>query len=142
MKFSDFDSGSWAVNGEFYDTCLIPFTGLTGKESPPQTVERLERLRDSIDLVERPFKGRIVVYPAVQYDVVGKTDIINEICHNIKSNNFRYAIVLDAIGLLTADSIIESDLIVAVNDFFGDNSGKGIAFALQKIREMWHKEMH
>ncbi|NGM81466.1 DUF2487 family protein [Paenibacillus sp. 7124] len=142
MKFSDFDKGSWEENGKFYDTCLIPFSGLTGKESPPQTAEWLERLRDSIDLVERPFKGRIVVYPAVQYDGIGKIDIINEICHNIKSNNFRFAIVLDGVGSLTRDIIFESDLIIAVKDFFGDNKDKGMALFMQKIQQMWEGNMN
>ncbi|AHV98065.1 DUF2487 family protein [Paenibacillus sabinae] len=141
MKFSDFDRSSWEENGKYYDTCLIPYTGLTGKESPPQTADRLGQLRDAIYLVERPFKGRIVVYPAVQYNENEKFGIINEICHNIKSNNFRYVVVLDGVGNLLQETIFESDLIIAVKDFFGDNKDKAIALSIQKIQQMWQENM-
>ncbi|AKG35396.1 DUF2487 family protein [Paenibacillus durus] len=142
MKFSDFNSVSWEENGHYYDTCLIPFTGLTGQESPPQTVERLEKLRDYIDRIERPFRGRIVVYPAVQYDIDNKEQLINEICHNVKSSNFRYAIVLDAGGTLIAQDVYESDLPIAIKGFFDDNGVRGIGLATQEIQRMWQKDMN
>ncbi|MDT3426798.1 hypothetical protein J2Z22_002332 [Paenibacillus forsythiae] len=141
MKFSDFDSRSWEEKSGFFDTCLIPFTGLTGRESPPQAVEKLEKLRDYIDGIERLFKGRIVVYPAIQYDSDKKEEIINEICHNVKSSNFRYAIVLNAGGALSAEGILESDLLIDIKGFLDDNRVRGIALAAQEIQRIWQKDM-
>ena len=51
----------------YLDTCLLPVTGLTGKESPVEAGDRLEQLRDLLDLLEIPYHGRTVTYPAWHY---------------------------------------------------------------------------
>lgn len=46
LKFSEMTHDSWAELQLYLDTCLIPYTALTGKQSPVEATEALERLRD------------------------------------------------------------------------------------------------
>lgn len=140
MKFSDFDRSSWEENHQFYDTCLLPFTGLTGLESPLEMAAALERLRDMLDLIEKPFQGRIVTYPAVQYTGKGYIDLINEICRNVKSNGFQYVIVATADIKASGQEIVESDLVLSLPDIsasekIGVNPAVG-----ERILQMWKGE--
>lgn len=99
MKFSDFSQADWLSMQAYYDTCLLPITGLNGYESPWLMTEALERLRDALDLVEAPFKGRVVVLPAIQYRLPGDepfADWINEIAVGLKASGFRYVIAVSA----------------------------------------------
>ncbi|WP_339266165.1 DUF2487 family protein [Paenibacillus sp. FSL R5-0470] len=137
MKFSDFEVEQWEENRKFYDTCLIPFTGLSGSESPPETVQALERLRDFMDLVEIPFKGRIVTYPAIQYGGEGYFDLINEVCRKVKSSGFQYAVVLTADIALLEQEIFESDLVLSLPIIEGSLEGKINSDIGMKIQKMW-----
>jgi hypothetical protein len=139
MKFSDFEVEQWKENRKFYDTCLIPFTGLSGAESPPETVQALERLRDFMDLVEIPFKGRIVTYPAIQYGGEGYVDLINEVCQKVKSSGFQYAVVLTADIALLEQEIFESDLVLSLPIIEGSLEGKINSDIGMKIQEMWRR---
>lgn len=139
MKFSDFEVEQWEENRKFYDTCLIPFTGLSGSESPPETVQALERLRDFMDLVEIPFKGRIVTYPAIQYGGGGYADLINEVCRKVKSSGFQYVVVLTADIALLEQEIIESDLVLSLPIIEGSLEGKVNSDIGMKIQEMWRR---
>ncbi|WJH37540.1 YpiF family protein [Paenibacillus sp. CC-CFT747] len=67
VKFSEIREEQWKDLQPYLDTCLLPITGLTGTESPWMTTEALEMLRDIMDLVENPYKGRLVTYPALHY---------------------------------------------------------------------------
>lgn len=137
MKFSDFEVEQWEENRKFYDTCLIPFTGLSGSESPPETVQALERLRDFMDLVEIPFKGRVVTYPAIQYGGGGYVDLINEVCRKVKSSGFQYAVVLTADVTLLDSEIIESDLVLSLPIIEASQAGKINSNIGMKIQELW-----
>lgn len=139
MKFSDFEVEQWEENRKFYDTCLIPFTGLSGSESPPETVQALERLRDFMDLVEIPFKGRIVTYPAIHYGGGGYVDLINEVCRKVKSSGFQYAVVLTADIALQEREIIESDLVLSLPIIEASLEGKINSNIGMKIQEMWRR---
>ncbi|WP_313639723.1 DUF2487 family protein [Paenibacillus sp.] len=139
MKFSDFEVEHWEENRKFYDTCLIPFTGLSGFESPPETVQALERLRDFMDLVEKPFKGRIVTYPAIQYGGGGYVDLINEVCRKVKSSGFQYAVVLTADIALQQREIVESDLVLSMPIIEASQEGKNNSDIGMKIQEMWQR---
>jgi len=140
MKFSDLDAAHWQENKQFYDTCLIPFTGLTGEESPPDAVAALERLRDFMDAVEKPFRGRIITYPVQQYTAEHAVQLINDICRKVKSTNFRYAIVLTADLELAAEEVVESDLVLS-RPRMEVLPGSGVAaVAAEKIHELWQKE--
>lgn len=137
MKFSDFSAEVWKENGRFYDTCLIPFTGLQGTESPLETVAALERMRNFMDIVEMPFQGRIVTYPAVQYMGAGYKALINEICHKVKSNQFQYVIVLTADIRLSGKEIIESDLVLSLPEIEVPQGGRLSGVVREKIQQMW-----
>ncbi|WP_419884760.1 DUF2487 family protein [Paenibacillus sp. B-A-8] len=139
MKFSEFEVEQWADNRNFYDTCLIPFTGLSGSESPPETVQALERLRDFMDLVEIPFKGRIVTYPAIQYGGGGYVELINEVCQKVKSSGFQYAVVLTADIALLKEEIFESDLVLSLPIIESSLEGKINSDIGMKIQEMWRR---
>lgn len=139
MKFSDFEVDYWEENKKFYDTCLIPFTGLSGLESPPEAIQALERLRDFMDMVEMPFKGRLVTYPAIQYAGSGYIEFINDICRKVKSIGFQYVVVITADISLLQSEIIESDLVLSqpiIVDSEGSVSNRELGV---KIQEMWQR---
>lgn len=140
MKFSDFDKKSWEANCKYFDTCLIPFTGLKGTESPPEAAEALERLRDLLDCIEQPFQGRIVTYPAIQYSSGDSSQYINEICRKVKSSHFQYVIVASSdLGLLS-NEIVESDLVLSLTGF---DASRIMSFKSQigrKIERMWQED--
>jgi 23S rRNA (pseudouridine1915-N3)-methyltransferase len=139
MKFSDFEMDNWEENRNFFDTCLIPFTGLSGLESPPETVQALERLRDFMDLVEKPFKGRVVTYPAIQYAGEHYVGLINEVCQKVKSSGFQYAIVLTADIALLGSEIFESDLVLSLPIIEASQKGIINSFISRGIQEMWQR---
>jgi 23S rRNA (pseudouridine1915-N3)-methyltransferase len=95
MKFSDISKEEWDGLQPYLDTCLLPVTGLTGNEQPWQATEALEKLRDALELIEIPYKGRLVTYPALHY--IQGTDIavqINSLSLRLKEAGFVYVIVL------------------------------------------------
>ncbi|OKP93607.1 DUF2487 family protein [Paenibacillus sp. P46E] len=139
MKFSDFTVDSWSENRRFFDTCLIPFTGLRGTESPPEVAEALERLRNFLDLAEKPFQGRVVTYPALQYTGAESLAYINEICRKVKSSGFQHAIVLSADIPLTAAEIYESDLVLSLPDIRASQSEASGSYVRDEIAAMWLK---
>ncbi|WP_340024422.1 DUF2487 family protein [Paenibacillus sp. FSL K6-1096] len=137
MKFSDFDRESWETNGHYYDTCVIPYSGLRGTETPPETVYILERQRDFLDLVEKPFQGRVVTYPAIQYAGTGSIALMNEICRKVKSIGFQYAIVLSANEALPEGEIHESDLVLCMPVIAADSQVLVSAYVRGEIQALW-----
>jgi Protein of unknown function (DUF2487). len=93
MKFSEFNGERWAELQLYFDTAILPVTGLSGGESPDEASAALERLRDLLDLVEIPFKGRTVTYPALHYAPEG-VQTIGRIAEGLKSAGFRRVIVV------------------------------------------------
>ncbi|AZK47192.1 DUF2487 family protein [Paenibacillus lentus] len=137
MKFSDIEASSWEELRPYLDTCLIPVTGLTGSEQPYEVTAALERLRDVMDWIELPFKGRVVTYPSFQYgrDIV--LSQINEICHNVKLSGFAYIIVVSADVELPADRITNADLIVDTSWIKGFERHEVGAALGREIQQMW-----
>lgn len=140
MKFSEVDEQTWPELKPFYDTCLIPYTGLTGLESPWEVTAALERLRDFMDLAEIPFKGRLVTYPAIQYGKTGDIKLLNEVCHNVKSIGFKYVIVMTADGELSEKDVPESTLVLSRRRFEGNGGAPLSATVSEQISEMWQQE--
>lgn len=140
MKFSDFSRESWTENGSFYDTCLLPLTGLSGIENPAEVTAALERLRNFLELVEKPFQGRIVTYPAVQYANPNLAEVINDICRKVKSSTFQYIIVLTADLPLSEMGIIESDLLLSLTDIQASQASSISSYISEKIQAMWQRE--
>ncbi|WP_221798024.1 DUF2487 family protein [Paenibacillus typhae] len=137
LKFSEFTEESWNEHGKYFDTCLLPFTGLSGEESPPEAAAVLEKLRDLLELIEKPFRGRIVVYPAIQYAAGQNADYVNEVCKKVKSSIFQYVIVASAVPGMSAEDIYESDLVFALSGFGPDCIGKEKSEINEKIHALW-----
>lgn len=98
MKFSDLTRDDWMQLAPYMDTCLLPVTGLTGEEAPWEATEALEKLQDALDLIELPYRGRVVTYPALHY--TGESgerlaDILNHTCARLKRNvGFRHVLLV------------------------------------------------
>jgi len=103
MKFSEFDGERWAELQLYFDTAILPVTGLSGSETPDEASAALERLRDLLDLIETPFKGRTVTYPAMHY-VPGGPEPIGRIAAGLKSAGFRQVVVVALDRSLRSDS--------------------------------------
>lgn len=102
MKFSEIEENKWGELAPYLDTCLLPVTGMTGQESPPEATVCLERLRDMMDLVEIPFKGRVVTYPACHYWTEGPNfdEMLAKWCEALRTAGFTYIIMITANGSL------------------------------------------
>ncbi|MFC7682041.1 DUF2487 family protein [Paenibacillus sp. GCM10028914] len=137
MKFSEVDEQTWPDLQLYYDTCVIPYTGLTGKETPWEATSSLERLRDFMDLVEIPFKGRVVTYPAMQYGGEGMLKSLNDICHNVKSAGFTYVIVMTADIELDQQDIPESALVLSQPRISARGEGPISVTITNLISELW-----
>lgn len=111
MKFSEIRQEEWMEWKPYLDTCIIPYTGLTGQESPLEAVVALENLRDFLDIVEIPFKGRVVTYPAFHYTAGDRLDSLNNICIQLKSSGFRFVIIMSTGQEIEPSSVSASDLI-------------------------------
>lgn len=137
MKFSEIEAEAWGELRPYLDTCLIPVTGLTGSEQPYEVTAALERLRDVMDWIELPFKGRVVTYPSFQYGRENILSQINEICHNVKLSGFTYIIVVSADVELPANRITNADLIVDPSWIKGFESHEAGAALGRQIQQMW-----
>lgn len=106
MKFSEITKEQWEELSPYLDTCLLPVTGITEAVPPYQATEWLEQLRDLMDLIEIPFKGRVVTYPAWHYvDVNVQLETqIEQWCSSMKRLGFRYMIVVTANSELNVNS--------------------------------------
>ncbi|ALS27787.1 DUF2487 family protein [Paenibacillus cisolokensis] len=132
MKFSDISENQWDELSPYLDTCLLPVTGLTGRERPYEATKALERLRDVLDLIEIPFKGRVVTYPACHYGADSPA-LLEDLCAGAKAAGFRYVVlVTGTFGLaLTAPS---ADLIVAPEP---DGKAPDASHVAEAIRRLW-----
>ncbi|RIX53507.1 DUF2487 family protein [Paenibacillus nanensis] len=135
MKFSDITSEKWDELKPYLDTCLLPVTGMSGKESPYEATERLERLRDLLDLVEIPFKGRVVTYPACHYVTADEpfSKQLANWCDNLRAAGFQYII------LASADQTVQlqgagADLVLQADD---EGEFPEQAEVSERIRALW-----
>mgnify|MGYP001233703484 CR=1 FL=1 len=96
MKFSEIKREDWASLAPYLDTCLLPVSGLGGEESPVEAADRLEQLRDLLDLLERPFRGRTVTYPAWHYvpDIAAAKEQIARTVRKLRGQGFRFIIIV------------------------------------------------
>jgi len=114
MKFSEISEENWAELQPFFDTCLLPVSGLTGTETPWEATERILKTGDWLSPLERAFHGRTVTMPAYHYDQVGGvgSDRLNELVARLKQSGFRYVIVVSGQAGGVPDSVTEASLIV------------------------------
>lgn len=135
MKFSEITKEQWGELRPYLDTCLLPVTGMSGAEQPHEATEWLERLRDLMDLVEIPFKGRVVTYPACHY-VTGDAsyaDSINGWCASLKQAGFKYVILITASKELRLQCD-EADLWIRPNEDGGLPEQSKVS---ETIRALW-----
>lgn len=137
MKFSEIEASAWGELRPYLDTCLIPVTGLTGSEQPYEVTEQLERLRDLMDCLEIPFKGRVVTYPSVQYGGAEMAAFINEICRNTKLSGFKYVIVVSADVEWEAGQLEAADVIVTAQYFPDYKESAGAEQIRQAVQLLW-----
>ncbi|WP_424766049.1 DUF2487 family protein [Paenibacillus sp. sgz302251] len=135
MKFSEIEREQWEELQPYLDTCLLPITGMSGMEKPYEATEWLERLRDMMDLIEIPFKGRVVTYPAWHYvsdnsELIG---MLNKWCASMKTVGFRYIIVVTANNDIRIDDPAV-DLLLMPNKDGGLPSQADIS---SEIRNLW-----
>ncbi|MFC4103705.1 DUF2487 family protein [Paenibacillus xanthanilyticus] len=117
MKFSELTPDQWAELAPYLDTAVLPVTGLSGNELPFEATEALERLRDVLDRIEQPFKGRIVTYPSCQYaDHGAGAEQVEQICANLKRSGFKYVILTAAFDIESwIGKVASADLIVGTD---------------------------
>lgn len=112
MKFSELRQEDWLALRLYLDTCLLPVTGLTGKESPVEAGDRLEQLRDLLDLLEIPYHGRTVTYPAWHYaeDAEDLKTQLGKVVQGLRGSGFRYVIIVTLMESLA--EFREADLVI------------------------------
>ncbi|HEY4391164.1 MAG TPA: DUF2487 family protein [Paenibacillus sp.] len=137
MKFSEIESTAWEELRPYLDTCLLPVTALTGLEQPFEVTDKLERLRDIMDCIEIPFKGRVVTYPAFQYGNTEIVELINDVCRNIKLSGFKYAIVISTQAELKTEALIDADLILTAQDYPNYKTPEGVEQIRQAVQALW-----
>ncbi|RKN72454.1 DUF2487 family protein [Paenibacillus ginsengarvi] len=142
MKFSDIAKSDWEGLSPYLDTCLLPVTGLTGFEQPWEATQELEFLRDVMDCIEVPYKGRIVTYPAFHYtDSPEGASAVNTVCQRLKSGSFRYVILISANSSVMTADYPDADLLLCPESAEGDTES-GDAFRVRiasEVRSIWQK---
>jgi hypothetical protein len=107
MKFSEMDEASWPDLQPYFDTCLLPVTGITGTEAPWEMAERAAAAGDWLLPLEKAFKGRTVTLPACHYGAEGDrgTELLAELCRRCRASGFRYVILVSGMpGLIRDDA--------------------------------------
>ncbi|MCI3920305.1 YpiF family protein [Paenibacillus sp. TRM 82003] len=104
MKFSEIEREAWPELAVYLDTALLPLSGLTGRESPWEATEALERLRDALDPLETMYKGRVVTYPAVHYAENDEAleALADKLCVRLRESGFRFVLVVTGAERLLA----------------------------------------
>ncbi|QHT60554.1 DUF2487 family protein [Paenibacillus lycopersici] len=135
MKFSELSAEQWAELQPYLDTALLPVTGLTGAEMPHEATKQLERLRDVLDTIELPFKGRVVTYPAVQYGEWTPETIrqLQSVSGNLRSVGFKYVVLASAIPL-PGTGETGADLVVCPD---ADKQLPEAAEVNEAVRKLW-----
>ncbi|WP_199614937.1 DUF2487 family protein [Paenibacillus alkalitolerans] len=115
MKFSDIERDRWEELKPYFDTAILPVSGMTGREQPWEATEALERLRDALDPIEQMFKGRVVIYPAVHYSESEEhlKRLVEETCRRLKACGFRHCVVVTGSGRLSSFGCEEASLVIA-----------------------------
>jgi 23S rRNA (pseudouridine1915-N3)-methyltransferase len=139
LKFNDIASQEWNDLKPYLDTCLLPVTGLTGYEDPMQVTIALEQLRDVLEVIEIPYKGRVVTYPALHYIAgAAASDQLDGIAHQLKKSGFRYIIVLTLHMEALAWKSNETDLLIVVDNEQWAQQYEAIKSGISKqVQQLW-----
>lgn len=141
MKFNDISAQDWPELKPYLDTCLLPLTGLTGFEDPAQVTLALEQLRDALETIEIPYKGRVVTYPALHY--ITGTDMreqLNAISLHLKRMGFRYVIGLTIHTDAALWKAEQTDLLIVVDMKQWTSQSELIKSSISKqVQELWQQ---
>lgn len=139
MKFSDIEQNKWEALQPYLDTCLLPVTGLDGREQPWEATRKLEELRDLMDCLEKPFHGRLVTYPAMHYLFDESCENrVHALCEMLRETGFKYVIVVTVHPAYEAWNLPSADLLIGVNAEELQGSTDNIRDEIgQKVRQMW-----
>ncbi|OPA81461.1 P pilus assembly protein [Paenibacillus selenitireducens] len=140
MKFSDITAEQWDELQPYLDTCLLPMTGLSGGESPHDTTLALEQLRDWMDEVENPFRGRIVTYPANHYVDLDELEKINDLCHKMKLGGFKYVIIISAKVPFNEQAFEHADLVLSPATVKPTEAESLRMIITTQIHNLWQKK--
>ncbi|NEW06056.1 DUF2487 family protein [Paenibacillus sp. SYP-B3998] len=141
MKFSEIEKEQWSDLKPYLDTCLLPLTGLKGFEDPIQTTTALEDLRDALETIEIPFKGRVVTYPALHY-VTGlhMKEQLEAISRQLKHAGFRYVIVLSIHKEAVEWKTEQTDLIIVVDKQEWTSNAKELKMRISsQVQQLWQQ---
>lgn len=138
MKFSDIDKEQWIELKPFLDTVLLPVTGLSGAEEPWEATRRLEQLRDLIDAVEGPYRGRVVVYPAYHYiSEISIEEQLESICNQLRATGFVYVIIALRGNIEPQSDKPYYDLLLSYSNYKGTTVGDMKKDVREKILVTW-----
>ncbi|MFF2482183.1 DUF2487 family protein [Paenibacillus sp. NPDC058071] len=133
MKFSDLSAEEWGALQPYLDTCLLPVTSLTGEEQPHEATAALEKLRDVMDLIEIPFKGRVVTYPALHYiEETSRRQTVAGVCAALKRTGFKHVIAV-VLGAKEDYEGAGPDLIVSIGEAGVIPDAKDVSKAVQLL---------
>jgi 23S rRNA (pseudouridine1915-N3)-methyltransferase len=113
MKFSELTSESWPDLQLYFDTCIIPVSGLTGAESPWEATDKVARTGQWLEPLEHTFHGRTVTMPAFHYynGSSDDTEKLNGLCIQLRKSGFRYVIAICGQPLGLSEEV-NADLVV------------------------------
>lgn len=145
MKFSDIKEEDWTSLAPYVDTCLLPVTGLSGSELPWEATAALELLRDALDALEIPYRGRVITYPALHYcpDPDGEWgEAINQISGNLKSAGFRFVIIVSIHQNIAKFAVPEADCVLIYDPLQSENSKQFGIMARDQVEQLWRGTLH
>jgi hypothetical protein len=138
MKFNEIQQNDWDELKPYLDTCLLPLTGLSGEEPPWTVTKCLEKLRDLMDFVEIPYKGRVVTYPALQYKIEDDqmVAVVDTLCQKLKAVQFKYVIIITADDSIAKLEFQANDLLISPFMLMEDVSATRINIDFE-IQRLW-----
>jgi hypothetical protein len=141
MKFNEIEEKEWVELQPYLDTCLLPVTGMSGREQPWEATRELEKLRDALDAFELPYRGRVVTYPALHYtEDYGKIEeILDNLGKALKETGFRFVVIVTASERIGSMVIPSADLMACIHLEPGDESVKEQQKRLGfRLEELWN----
>ncbi|MFH5184722.1 DUF2487 family protein [Paenibacillus sp. TAB 01] len=139
MKFSDVEASSWPELQPYVDTCLLPVTGLSGDEQPWEATQALEALRDALDCLEIPYKGRVLTYPAFHFvDGQAGEELLSRTCARLKQQ-FRYVVIVTAKteAALPLEKVEADALFVLTPEMIANSKSDVRQSVSAKVQQLW-----
>jgi len=141
MKFNELTKEQWEEWKGYLDTCILPVTGLSGMESPPEVASQLEMLRNWLGGIEIPFRGRTVTYPAYHFipDNIEMNSLclVNKLCTQLRSQGFTYIVIISAQWNIMRDELPQADLVVSPVELWTTDLSRAQQQIKERVQKMW-----